>query len=122
MKTLFTILLALTATLAGAQTTISGSVTDEKGNPVIAANIYLQGTYDGTLTAEDGTFSFETTATGEKILVVSYLSYEEIQQPITVEQYKPQTFKLRENVNTLDAVVISAGTFQAGDNTKATVL
>ncbi|WP_297332983.1 TonB-dependent receptor [Flavobacterium sp.] len=122
MKTLFTILLVLTAALTSAQTVISGSVTDEKGNPVNAANIYLQGTYDGALTAEDGTFSFETTVTGEQILVISFLSYEEIQQPITVEQYKPQAYKLRENVNTLNAVVISAGTFQAGDNTKTTVL
>ena len=32
------------------------------------------------------------------------------------------TIKLRENVNTLDAVVISAGTFEAGDASKISVL
>src|SRR5690606_23454916 len=41
---------------------------------------------------------------------------------ITVENYTSQNFKMRESVNTLDAVVISAGTFSAGDNSKITAL
>src|SRR5690606_15797098 len=43
-------------------------------------------------------------------------------QKITVENYTSQNFKMRESVNTLDAVVISAGTFSAGDNSKITAL
>lgn len=107
---------------AGAQNIIAGKVTDSKGNPLAAANVYIEGTYDGTTSGEDGSFSFETTATGQKVLVLSFLSFEDIRQTIIIEEYQPKTFKLRENVNTLDAVVISAGTFQAGDNSKANVL
>ncbi len=122
MKLTFTILFLLVFTSFYAQVTISGKVVDAKGKPIPAANIYIDGTYDGAVTAEDGTFSFETTATGSQTLVISFISYDEVRQQIVVEEYKPQTFTMRENVNMLDAVVISAGTFQAGDNTKTTVL
>lgn len=122
MKSIFTIIFLCVCNAIVAQVTISGKVTDAKGKPLAAANVYIDGTYDGAVTAEDGTFSFETTATGIRTLIISFVSYEELRQRIVVEEYKSQTFTMRENVNTLDAVVISAGTFQAGDNTKTTVL
>ncbi|KAF2516841.1 TonB-dependent receptor [Flavobacterium salilacus subsp. salilacus] len=122
MKSIFTIIFLCVCNTIFAQVTISGKVVDANNKPITAANVYIDGTYDGAVTAEDGTFSFETTATGNRTLVISFISYEEARQPIVVEEYKPQTYKLRENVNTLDAVVISAGTFQAGDNTKTNVL
>lgn len=122
MKTTLTILLLFTALLTGAQTIIRGNVTDEKGKPAAAANVYISGTYDGATTAEDGTFSFTTDVSGNQVLVVTFLGYEDYSLPFDVATYMPQTVKLRENVNTLDAVVISAGTFNAGDNTKVTAL
>jgi outer membrane receptor for ferrienterochelin and colicin len=122
MKRTITFLILFLAYSAAAQTIISGKVTDEKGNPLPAANIYLDGTYDGTTSAEDGSFSFKASVKGQQVLVISFLSFEEIRQDIVIEEYQPKTFKMRENVNTLDAVVISAGTFQAGDNTKVTAL
>lgn len=105
-----------------AQSTIKGKVQDNKGQPLPGANVYLEGTYDGTVSDELGNFSFETTAKGSQILVITFLSYETIAQPVNIESYQPGTFKLRESINTLDAVVISAGTFAAGDNSKVTAL
>ncbi|OIQ17256.1 MAG: TonB-dependent receptor [Flavobacterium sp. MedPE-SWcel] len=122
MKSIFTILILFAFNAIFAQGTISGKVTDGKGKPLVAANIYIDGTYDGATSGEDGTFSFTTTATGIRLLVISFLSYEEVRERIVVEEYKPKTFTMREDVNTLDAVVISAGTFSAGDNTKVTAL
>lgn len=122
IKSVLTLLILFTVTTITAQTAIKGKVTDSKGDPIVAANIYIDGTYDGTTSAEDGTFSFTTTTKGTQILVISFLSFEEMRQQIVIENYKTQTFKLREDVNTLDAVVISAGTFSAGDNTKVTAL
>ncbi|WP_370515981.1 carboxypeptidase-like regulatory domain-containing protein [Flavobacterium sp. MK4S-17] len=121
-RTIIFLILFLAYSAAAAQTLISGKVTDEKGNPLPAANIYLDGTYDGTTSAEDGSFSFKASVKGQQVLVISFLSFEEIRQDIVIEEYQPKTFKMRENVNTLDAVVISAGTFQTGDNTKVTAL
>ncbi|RUA17127.1 MAG: TonB-dependent receptor, partial [Flavobacteriia bacterium] len=59
-----------------AQTTVSGTVTDAKKNPIEGANVYVEGTYDGASTDKNGHFSFETPETGTQTLVVSMLSYE----------------------------------------------
>lgn len=122
MKTLFAFLLVLTTTFGFSQTAISGTVVDEKNQPVIGANVYLDGTYDGASTNEKGIFSFKTSATGNQVLVVSFLTYETLKVPIDVENYRSKTIKLRESVNTLDAVVITAGTFDAGDKARVSVL
>ncbi len=122
MRLLITIVFLLASIALQAQTKISGTVTDEKGRPVAAANIYIDGTYDGATTAEDGTFSFETTEAGAQVLVITFLTMDDLRQDIVIEAYQPKTFIMNENVNTLDAVVISAGTFSAGDNTKVNAL
>ena len=105
-----------------AQTSLSGKVTDNKGKPIEGANVFLEGAYDGTATDANGDFSFSTPEKGEQVLVITYLSFETTRIPIVMESYEPKTVKLRESVNTLDAVVISAGTFKAGDNSKASAL
>ena len=105
-----------------AQTSLSGKVTDNKGKPIEGANVFLEGAYDGTTTDANGDFSFSTSEKGEQVLVITYLSFETTRIPIVMESYEPKTVKLRESVNTLDAVVISAGTFKAGDNSKASAL
>jgi len=122
MKPIITFLFLLSGLILQAQTKISGTVVNEKGQPVAAANIYIDGTYDGATTAEDGTFSFETSETGAQVLVITYLTMEDLRVDIVVEQYQPKTFAMKDNVNTLDTVVISAGTFSAGDNSKINAL
>ena len=122
MKTNITLLLLLFTSFNFAQNTISGKVTDQKGKPVPGANIYLDGTYDGATSSETGEFSFETTTTGNQTLVVSFLLYETFKKEIEVTNYKDQTVKLRENVNALDAVVITAGTLESGDKARVSVL
>ncbi|MFP9113238.1 TonB-dependent receptor [Flavobacterium sp. RHBU_3] len=122
MKTIITLFTFLSCLIIQAQTTLTGKVTDAKGHPVAYANVFVDGTYDGAITGEDGTFSFTTDATGSQILSITSLGFENVKQPVNIENYTPQDIKLRESVNTLDAVVISAGTFSAGDNTKVTAL
>ncbi|GAB1857738.1 TonB-dependent receptor [Flavobacteriaceae bacterium MHTCC 0001] len=123
MKTYYTSLLIICLTCyIHAQNTVSGVVTDTKKHPIIGANVYLQGTYDGGTTDDNGKFSFSTTETGTQTLIVSFLSYETFTMVGDVTHMKTITVKLREDVNTLDAVVLSAGTFSAGDNSKVNAL
>lgn len=122
MKSLFTLVFLFTATLLQAQATISGTVTGEDDKPLAGANVYIEGTYDGATTDANGNFSFETSATGSQMLVITSLSYDNFYQDITVEEYVPQAFSIKGNKNTLNMVVISAGSFQAGDNSKVTAL
>lgn len=122
MKSLLYIFLLLLLSPITAQTTITGKVIDPKGTPIIGANIYLDGTYDGCSSDENGNFSFQTTETGEQALVVSFLSFESYTLVVPVTQMKELTIKLKEDVNSLDSVILNAGTFSAGDNSKASVL
>ena len=104
------------------QNMISGKVVDEKGKPVSGANIFIEGTYDGASSSETGDFSFTTTTTGNKTLVVSFLIYETSKIIIDVANFRNKTIKLRESVTSLDAVVITAGTLEAGDKARVSVL
>lgn len=117
-----TFLLAILPSLLLAQTTISGTVMDNKGMPVFGANVYLEGAYDGSTTEVNGNFSFETTETGTQVLIISYVSFEPFKFVDDVTEMKNLKITLREDVNSLETVTISAGSFSAGDNSKISVL
>lgn len=104
------------------QSIISGTVLDNKNKPIEGANIFIEGTYDGATSNEKGQFSFTTDAKGNQVLVTSYLTFETLKTPIVAEDFKEKTIKLRESVNSLDAVIITAGTFDAGEKARVSVL
>lgn len=122
MKQLIIILIALLSFQIHAQTTISGMVVNAKNQPIIGANIYLEGTYDGSTSNSIGEFSFTTTEKGTQTLVISYLAYETHTMIGDVSYMKNVIIELKEDVSALDAVVLSAGTFSAGDNSKVNAL
>ena len=122
MKLLTNLFFLLTVMVSFSQTEISGIVVDNKGIAIEGANIYLEGTYDGGTSEANGAFSFSTEETGEHTLIVSFLAYETHKQLADVTTFTSLTIKLRDDVNSLDTVVISAGTFEAGDNSKVSVL
>ncbi|WKD84794.1 TonB-dependent receptor SusC [Polaribacter huanghezhanensis] len=122
MKQVLFFLLVICQISLTAQTTVSGKVTDKKGAPIIGANVFLDGTYDGTSTNEKGEFSFTTSEKGIQTLKISFISYVQYFKTADVKTFSKLLIKLREDVNTLDAVNINAGTFEAGDNAKVTAL
>ncbi|WP_396603318.1 TonB-dependent receptor domain-containing protein [Algibacter sp. R77976] len=122
MKKLTIIIITLISFQLSAQSIISGKVFNSKQEPIEGANIYLEGTYDGSTSGEDGAFSFKTSETGTQTLVVSFLSYEPFTMVGDISFMKDITVKLKDDVSTLDAVVLSAGTFSAGDNSKVNAL
>ncbi|MGX1929297.1 TonB-dependent receptor [Flagellimonas sp. 2504JD4-2] len=123
MKNQMLLLITLfNAGLLFCQTTISGTVTDAKDNPIIGANVYLEGTYDGASTTENGKFSFETTEMGTQTLVISMLSFDPHYEVGDVKYFENLQIKLVESINALTGVTLTAGTFEAGDNSKVSVL
>lgn len=122
MKTILTFLIALTSLISFGQTEIKGQIVDEQGMPFAGANVFVIGTYDGTTSDEKGNFSFTTTASGNQKLQISFLSYETIIYDFVVEKFQSKVFTIKESLNTLNAVEVTAGTFKAGDNSKATAL
>ncbi|MFD2530703.1 MULTISPECIES: TonB-dependent receptor [Polaribacter] len=122
MKRILFFLLTVSQISLFAQTTISGKVTDSKNLAIEGANVYLDGTYDGSSTNEKGEFSFSTSEKGNQTIVISYISFETFIKTANVTSLKDLKVKLREDVNSLDAVTINAGTFEAGEKAKVTVL
>ena len=119
---IITILALLSPFFFFAQNTVSGIVTDNSGKPIFGANVYLEGTYDGSTSDENGKFSFETSETGTQTLTISYVSFEASKIIDDVSKMKGLKITLRDDVNSLDTVTISAGSYSAGDNSKISVL
>ena len=69
---------------------ISGTVTDENGEPATGASVYFNGTTIGTTANADGHFRLNTKGVINSSLVVSYLGYETviISNPFEVAHHK----------------------------------
>lgn len=77
MKKISLLFLALMLSVGSilAQRTITGTVADNTGEPLIGANVVVKGTATGTITDIDGSFSLDV-ATGAQTLVVSFTGFE----------------------------------------------
>lgn len=91
-------------------TTVSGTVVDEHGLPVIGATIVPEKAEGGTITDDNGRFELAIPVGMKKVkLKVSYIGM--TTQEVTVTAGMPVTITLREDVTMLsDVVVIGYGT------------
>jgi TonB-dependent receptor len=92
MKQLFFVLLVLLALPLSAQSTgvIVGTITDQEmnGEPLPFANVVIQGTTKGTTSDFDGLYELYDLEPGDYIVVFSFLGYETLEVPATVEAGK----------------------------------
>ncbi|HZH94590.1 MAG TPA: TonB-dependent receptor, partial [Flavisolibacter sp.] len=122
MKLLSTIVFLLFFSFLDAQT-ISGVIKDSKSLPVAGASISLKETYDGATSDSTGKFSFKTTEKGDQLLVITAIGYKPFEQKLNLnEPVSSLNVILKEEITELKAVVITAGSFEASDRKKATVL
>ncbi|HWJ26481.1 MAG TPA: carboxypeptidase-like regulatory domain-containing protein, partial [Flavisolibacter sp.] len=106
-----------------AQTIISGTVKDTKSKPIPGASITLKDTYDGATTDSSGNFSFKTLEKGQQRLIISAIGFKGVDQTLELSGKAESVHAvLKEDINELKAVVITAGAFEAGDRKKGTVL
>lgn len=82
--------------------TVTGTVTDVSGEPIIGANIRIKGTTTGTITDIDGNFSIKTEP--QSVIEVSYIGY--LTQETVINNQKSIRFLLKEDTKTLDEVVV----------------
>ena len=106
-----------------AQTAVSGFVKDSKGRVLSGISIALKDTYDGATSDSLGRYAFKTDEHGEKVLVVTSIGYQPLEASVQLSG-KPiaQDFLLKEAPDELKAVVITAGSFEASDSKRTTVL
>lgn len=125
MKRIISFLLLILLGFQGlvAQTKISGKITDQKKQPVPGVNVLIKDSYDGATTDINGNYSFSSSDTGEVVLSISMIGFDPIEKKIKLNgtdiNYSPL---IKEALNVLKVVTISAGTIEASDEKKATVL
>jgi outer membrane receptor protein involved in Fe transport len=92
---------------SNAQNTISGTITDDKDQPIIGANVIIKGKITGSTTNADGNFEITTATQPPFTLVISMVGYakQEIQVQSTSEKIQA---KLTESSEVMDEMVFSA--------------
>ena len=112
----FLFLLCLFPLGALAQGTITGTVNDEAGEPIIGASVKVQGTNTGAITDFNGNFSVQ--APSNATLQISYIGY--ITATVKANGRSNITVTLKEDAQTLnDVVVIGYGVQKKSDLTGA---
>ncbi len=100
-----------------AQTSITGKVIDEDEAPLIGANVLIKGTTVGSLTDNNGEFSFSSIES-DAILIISYLGY--IKKEVPVNGQSQLTIQLEVDDTSLEEVVVLGyGTQKKSDVTGA---
>lgn len=106
-----------------AQVTVKGVVKNNRSKALYGVSISLKDSYDGATTDSSGNFSFKTTEKGEQILIASSVGHKPYEQPIKLEgEVVSVSITLKEEITELDAVTISAGTFEASDRKRASAV
>jgi hypothetical protein len=99
------------AAAAMAQNTgsISGTVNDAKGEPLIGANVLVKGTALGAASAQNGAYSVFSVPPGEYTVTASFIGYKSNSQTVTVGAGATATaaFVLVEDVLGLSEVVVT---------------
>ena len=85
------------------QVTVTGNVKDEKGEPIIGANVIVKGTGTGSVTNVEGDFSLANVQNGAT-LEISFIGY--LNQDVKVNGTKPVSIILKEDTKMLDEVVV----------------
>lgn len=122
-RTVISIITILISLNVFSQTVIMGKVIQEQGEVLPGASAYLKGTYDGGTSNENGEFKFKTSKTGQFTLAVEFMGYEPFSRMLDLRGDTIRiNVELKEAFNQLNAVTITAGTFEAGDKKRAVTI
>ena len=86
--------------------TVSGTIVDETGSPVVGATIMEKGTANGTVTDIDGNFSLSTNEGTP--LTISYIGYSTIEAKAAAKM----NIQLKQEANELNEVIVTGYTTQ----------
>lgn len=91
------------------QRTVTGTVSDEQGDPMPGVNILVKGTSIGTATDVNGSFSIDTPG-DDAVLVVSFVGYATTEVPLNSRSVV--TVQMTPDVTTLSELVVTGYTLQ----------
>ena len=120
---IISILFCFNTLLAIGQTMISGQISNKNDEPIVGANIFLEGTFIGTSSDSEGQFHFIADEPGQHKVVFRFIGFEEVIIPVSlVGNTISLNVQMKEAINKIDMVTITAGTFEAGGESKRTIL
>lgn len=102
---LVAILIAFSTTVCAQNTSVTGRISDEKGELLVGVSVQEKGTGNGTITDTNGQYNLKL-STQSPILVISYIGYKS--QEIKVGKQKVLDIILSEEVSSLDEVTVVA--------------
>ena len=105
------------------QTRIQGQVSNRQGEPLMGANLYVEGSYDGATADSTGAFDFITYTEDTSWLKVSFIGYNTHRHPVVSgNDLVDLQIILKSTERTIDGIVITAGAFEASDEKKGVLL
>ncbi len=108
MRKLLYAIVMLTSTMLIAQTTVTGTVTDQQsGQPIPGANVKVVGKAIGTSADFDGNFSLEVSQNPPFTIEISLIGYSSTTVDIT-QNNQAVNVSLTETATSLDEVIVSA--------------
>lgn len=107
--TILSVILFLMAFGLRAQVVIKGRVLDATNAPLTGASVMIKGTTQGTVTDNDGNYSFTTDKTGQATLVFSFVGYQKIIMPVTLKKGDNNfNVTMKSSTSGLNEVVVTA--------------
>ena len=103
LRLLFASLVLMTSGRLMAQTPVGGQVIDENGEPIVGAQIQIEGTTTGTVTDIDGKFSLPGAKPGD-MLVINFLGMNQQTQPAATNMM----VSMKSDDKELDEVIVVA--------------
>ncbi len=103
--------------------TIKGTVFDDQNKPLPFANVFLKGRIEGSISDNQGNFSFKTTSLGKVTLLCSYIGYRSFEKEL---ELKPGSnvevdIKLKQTEIKGKSVMVTASAFIAADEEGVTL-
>ena len=102
---------------------IRGNFINDKNEPLAFANIFLKGRMEGTISNEQGEFSFKTAATGKVTIICSYIGYAPFEKGFQLKKSSVLNIKilLQQELIKGEQVMITASAFTAADEEGVTL-
>jgi hypothetical protein len=88
---------------------ITGTVTSNQNKPLPVVNIFIENTYTGTTTNNDGNYILDINKTGDYTITFQYLGYKTIKKKVVITKlpFVLDVVLIEEDIN-LDEVVINS--------------
>jgi len=114
MKKIYILFISLVVALSSyaevtavSQTSLQGKITDQNGEPVIGANIYLQELKTGAVTDNNGNYQIDNLPRRAVLIQISSLGYKMILENIDLSSTTRKDFILQESITEISEVTVT---------------